>query len=107
MLTFAVVDGAGWMAGFDCSVTSFALLMMMSPVSHSTGGWSSTKVTAVETVEITSVSPTPRSPTAGHQPSSTRRNPYTGSPVNSLNSSESRLEKEIDAVLSEDIFQQV
>jgi len=127
MITLASIDGAGWMAGFDCSVTSFALLMMMSPVKDSVSTWSSKKA-SVEAVEITSVSVGGRCPSSGYQLSSTSRNPCTGSPVNSsespfdkgipelvlsLNDMErwvtkkSQEEKEIDAVLSEDIFQQV
>jgi len=32
LLTLALVEGAGGVSGFDCTVTSFALLMMMYPV---------------------------------------------------------------------------
>jgi len=127
MISFAILDGAGWMAGFDCSVTSFALLMMMSPVKDSVRTWSSKKAN-VEAVEITSGSVGGRNPSCGYQPSSNRRNQCNGSPVDSsespldkgipelvlsLNDMErwvikkSQEEKEIDAVLSEDIFQQV
>ena len=32
LLTLAMVDGAGSLVGFDCTITSFSLLVMMSPV---------------------------------------------------------------------------
>jgi len=34
LLTITIIDGAGGVVGFDCSITTFSLLMMMSPRSR-------------------------------------------------------------------------
>jgi len=36
LLTITLIDGSGGVVGFDCSITSFSLVMMMSPESRKT-----------------------------------------------------------------------
>jgi len=58
MLTVVLTDGAGGIVGFDCSITSFSLVMMMSPVKRqipSKNGNNSTQKASVEGAEITRV----------------------------------------------------
>lgn len=52
MLTIAVTNGAGGVIGFDCSITSFSLLMMMSPVRRKVRSKSEQEIVKVEMVDI-------------------------------------------------------
>jgi len=59
MITLAVIYGSGGVVGFDCSITSFSLVMMMAPVRNrvrSINHSNSNQKASVEVREITSVS---------------------------------------------------
>jgi len=66
LLTVTIIDGAGGVVGFDCSITSFSLLMMMSPGSRKVVPKSQSKPEQkVRRVEIQYVN---KRPSSGHDP---------------------------------------
>jgi len=115
MLTVAIVDGAGGVVGFDCSITSFGLLMMMKPQTPMGASKSSSNINqnidadVVVEVELKNV-------VKENSCSSLRTSSLLGFLTGSsfliqLRSSEIRLNREIESVLnldsSTDIKQEV
>jgi len=109
MLTVALVDGAAGVVGFDCSITSFCLLMMMKPVIHKVGSQSTSNIKKKSHVDVVvelkdvgqdnSSSCFESSDPSGILPITTSGN--------QLGPSEIRLNLEIESVLNQDTLTEV
>jgi len=107
MLAVIVVDGAAGVVGFDCSITSFSLLMIMKPVRPKVASQSSSNIEKKPRVDVgvELINVGQENPSSGLQTSDPSGLPAIPESVNRQGTT--FLNREIDSVLNQDTLTEI